>query len=102
MLGITMFVLAAAASVFFMVRETPQLLRAIVFFPFFIGMLGFFQAKERTCIIFAYRNTRDLGAGEERVEDPAASRFLKVKSQKIMMQSFFLSLVLTAVCMMIR
>ena len=97
-----MFVVASAASVFFMVQETPQVFRVLVFFPFFIGMLGFFQAKERTCVVFAYRNTRDLGAGEEKVEDPAASRFLKIKSQKIVMQSFFLSLVLTAVCVLIH
>ena len=102
MMGILMFIVAAAMAIFFVFKETPPPVRVVVFFPFFLSMMGFFQGKARTCVIFAYRNIRDLGAGQEKVDDPEAANLLRIKSQKIIMQAFFLSLVLTAICVVIR
>lgn len=101
-LGMVLFSFAAFLSLLFISLEIPAGLRAVVFVPYFVAMLGFLQAKERTCVVFAYKNVKDLGAGEEPVSDAASQNFLKLKSQKIVVQSVFVSLLLTAATLLIR
>ena len=101
-LGIVMFTFAAFLSVLLTLMEIPPALRGLVFVPYFAAMLGFLQAKERTCVIFAYKNVRDLGEGSEPVFDAASQKFLKRKSQKIILQSLFLAFLLTAATLLIH
>jgi hypothetical protein len=101
-LGILLFILAAAASVLLVFSETQGWIRGAVFIPYFFAMLCFLQAKERTCVIFAYQKVQDLGAGLEPVTDPEASSFLKIKAQKLVMQAGFIAILLTAATFLIR
>jgi hypothetical protein len=101
-LGILFFSIAGAFSVFFTYQESSAWLRLIVFPLYFISMLGFFQAKARTCVVFAYQNVQDLGEGEKPVADPSSSQMLKIKAQKILLQSAFIAFLLTATTFLVR
>ena len=101
-LGVVLFSFAGFLSVLFVYLEVPAMLRAVVFLPYFISMLGFLQAKERTCVVFAYKGIQDMGGGAEAVKDAGASKFLKTKAQKIVVQAAFIAFVLTLVAAFVR
>jgi hypothetical protein len=101
-LGIVLFSAAGFLSVYFTYAETPAWIRSLLFFPYFVAMLGFLQAKQRTCVVFAYKNVKDLGEGMQPVGDAESSKFLKIRAQKIVVQSFFIAFLLTAATLLIH
>lgn len=101
-LGISVFAIAAALSIFLTFQEISGGVRLIVFPLYFLSMLGFFQAKARTCVVFAYQNVQDLGEGETPVTDAESSRYLKIKAQKIILQSAFIAFLLTAATFLVH
>ncbi len=98
-LGILAFVLGALLSVYLVFVEASLLFRFLVFPFFFISLLGFLQAKDRTCIILAWKGLQDLDAGEERIQSKQQCGILRLKSQKIILQAFLLSAILTLACL---
>jgi hypothetical protein len=101
-LGIVSFLLAAGAAVFFVYHDAPPLFRLLVFPLFFLSMLGFFQAKNRTCVVYAVQGVRDLGTGTEKVTNGAEAHGLRLLAQKILVQAFFFALLMTAITLLIR
>lgn len=101
-LGTFSFILAAGISLLFVFFDAAGSVRLAVFFPYFLSMLLFLQAKERTCVVFAYQNVKDMGTGQEPVTDAASSGFLKRKAKKIVIQSAFIAILLTAATFLIR
>lgn len=81
-------------------RELYPALRLLFFFPFFISILGFLQAKERTCVFFAFRRIRDLDEGTEAQTDPLLAEALIVKSKKMIRYSASLAAGLTFFCIL--
>ena len=102
LLGIIVFSAAAALSIFFTYQDISPAFRLIVFPLYFLAMLGFFQAKARTCVVFAYQGVQDLGEGEKPVPDQTSAKFLKIKAQKILLQSVFIAILLTAATFLIH
>ena len=51
----------------------------VTVFPFFLGTLGYFQAREQTCVFFAAVGQRDPDGGAERIADP--DELSRVRSQ---------------------
>jgi len=51
--------------------------------PFFLGALGFFQAREQTCVFFAAVGQRDLDEGAEPIADPEALSRVRSQASKV-------------------
>lgn len=68
---------------------------AIVALPFFLGTLGYFQAREQTCVFLAAVGQRNLDGGAERVADPAELARTRRESVRIWLRSAGAALLLT-------
>ncbi len=98
-LGILSFLLGAALGIYFVFHEIPLIFRLLVWPLFFIAMLCFLQAKARTCVLFAWKRVQCLDSEIVPVTDRQANKALILKSQKILLQAFVLSLALTLACL---
>lgn len=98
-LGIVSFAAASALGIFLVFEESPRIFRLLVWPLFFIAMLGFFQAKARTCVLLASKRLQCLDSGAVPVTDPKTAAELIRNSQKIVLQAFLLSLALTLACL---
>lgn len=96
--GILFFALGAALGIYFVFEEASHALRFLVWPFFFFSMLGFLQAKARTCVILAWKNKENLDGGEAPVADSSTCRTLQIQSQKIVLQAFLFSFALTLAC----
>lgn len=100
--GTLMFLLASGIAVGMVWLEVPSFFRGIVFPPFFAAMLGFFQAKERTCVLYAAQGVQNLDQGPEKIQNPELADRLRRQGQKILVRAVFIALALTALCIFIR
>lgn len=96
--ALVLFTLTSLTAVFSVYSETRPVLRLIFFFPFWIAILGFIQAKERTCVFFAFKKIRVLDEGSEMITDPELARALIQKGQKITVYSALLAGLLAFFC----
>lgn len=71
-------------------------LHLTLFAPLFFGMLGFIQAREKTCALLAERELRNMDIGEGRVLDPAIAKVLKARGRAIFVKAFLSAALLTA------
>lgn len=96
--GILFFALGAALGIYFVFEEVSAVFRFLVWPFFFFAMLGFLQAKARTCVILAWKRKENLDSGESAVRDGQTCRTLQRQSQKIILQAFLFSFALTLAC----
>jgi len=96
-LGILMFLGSAALAIFLLGSEFPHAWRFFLFFPFYLSMLGFLQAKAKTCVALAFQGTRNLDHGSEKVSETEAGT-LRLQGRKVLIKAAFFSAVLTAIC----
>ena len=75
----------------------PRPLRLFVFFPIWIAALGFFQAREKTCIALAARGVCNMDQGEEKIVDESAAAELCARARHINRRSLIAALVVTMV-----
>ena len=73
----------------------PRLVRLVIFFPLWMAALGYFQAREKTCIALAARGTCNMDAGEQKIEDPGRKAKLREKARKIHLRALVMAVVLT-------
>ncbi|MGA9996508.1 MAG: hypothetical protein WBP93_13915 [Pyrinomonadaceae bacterium] len=91
---------AGAALVFVLVAwNEPRWLRLFVFFPIWIAALGFFQAKEKTCIALAARGVCNMDQGEENIEDEQVAAELRARARRINRRSLMAAIVVTMVAL---
>jgi hypothetical protein len=70
--------------------------RLVVFVPLWIGALGIFQAREKTCVALVARGERNLDAGAEPVSDPAELERLRAQARTVYIRSLVLAALLSA------
>jgi hypothetical protein len=73
----------------------PRLVRLIIFFPLWMAALGYFQAREKTCIALAARGTCNMDAGEQKIEDSRRIAKLREKARKIHLRALGMAVALT-------
>jgi hypothetical protein len=100
LLGIVALVVGVAAAFVLVIFSAPRAARLIIFFPIWIAGLGLLQAREKTCISLAARETRNLDQGEERIDDQHLNEQLRRKSQSIHRQSLITAIVITLVTLL--
>jgi hypothetical protein len=78
-MGWVWLAVGVAVVVMLAIRGAPIFWYAMTVIPFFLAALGFFQAREQTCVFFAAVGQRDLDGGAERIDD--RDELSRVRSQ---------------------
>lgn len=79
----------------------PLAVRAVSGLLFFMGFVGVFQARARTCVALAARGVRDMDAGPEPVEDPAEVAALRAESRRVLAKSVVAAVVVTGLALLL-
>ena len=74
--------------------STPSEVQAL-FVPFWVGALGYFQAREHTCVRLAARGTRNLDTGEEPIQDAAELALVRARARRVMVESLLTAALVT-------
>lgn len=75
--------------------DRPRTWRALAFAPFWLAALGFFQAREKTCVGLAARGLRDLGSGPEPVTDDEERALLSAQARAVRLRATAAAVALT-------
>jgi hypothetical protein len=86
-------VLLAAVLVAFSVGRPWRL---VVFAPLWIGAVGIFQAREKTCVALVARGERNMDAGVESVSDKGELEQLRTQARTVYVRSLVLAALLSA------
>ena len=62
--GIVAILVGIALVAVLIALQQPRTWRALAFAPFWLGALGWFQAREKTCVGLASRGLKDLDGGD--------------------------------------
>jgi hypothetical protein len=98
-LGIAALIAGAVLVFSLFVINAPRAYRLLVFFPMWIAALGFFQAKERTCVALAGRGTCNMDSGEIEIRDNDLAERLKLKARRINRQALIAAATVTLVAL---
>jgi hypothetical protein len=63
--------------------------------PFFLGALGYFQAREQTCVFLAAVGQRNLDGGAERISDPAELARVRAEAWRVWLRAAAAAALLT-------
>ena len=75
---------------------------SLALFPLFFGaILCFLQAKKNLCVVLAFKDARNMDAGEQKITDAEMARSLRRESAKIIFLSFFIAAAATFFCYLI-
>ncbi|HKS40722.1 MAG TPA: hypothetical protein VJX74_08890 [Blastocatellia bacterium] len=95
LLGKVALIASVALTFVLIAYGVPRLARLVIFFPLWMAALGYFQAREKTCIALAARGTCNMDTGEQKIEDPMRKAKLREKARKIHLRALVLAVVLT-------
>jgi hypothetical protein len=96
-MGLVALAVGVAAAFVLVASGAPRSLRLVVFLPVWIAGLGLLQSREKTCIALAARGTRNVDAGEERIEDETLIAALRAKSRRIHLRALTTAVITTLV-----
>ena len=94
-LGRVALIVSVALTLVLIGYDAPRLSRLIIFFPLWMAALGFFQARDKTCIALAARGACNIDAGEQKIEDQKLVARLRVKARRIHQRALVLAVALT-------
>jgi hypothetical protein len=84
------------ASVWLVADGASRGWRLLLFLPWWISLLGIFQAKEQTCVALAARGLREVAGGEPEVIPLAELDAVRRQARRVYLQSFIAALLVTA------
>ncbi|HTA92187.1 MAG TPA: hypothetical protein VK745_21555 [Polyangiaceae bacterium] len=99
--GVIGLVLGVAISALLLATGVARPYRAAVFLPFFVGMTGFFQAREKTCVALVAKKARNMDLGDEPVSDESEMQQLRAQAKKVYVQSLLSAALLSALVVML-
>jgi len=70
--------------------------RLALLLPWWISLLGVFQAKEQTCVALAARGLREVGSGEPEAIPAGELEAVRRQARRVYVQSLVAALLLTA------
>ena len=97
--GIVWLAIGSSAAGALALAGLPRWLRLGLFGPFALGAIGVFQAYEQTCVAHAARGTRNMDAGLEQIDDPAATQQINRQARKVFADSILGAALLTALAL---
>jgi len=104
-MGWVWLAVGALVVLFLISRAAPLSWYLFTALPFFMGMLGHYQAREQTCVFYAAFDQRDTDAGTdagtERITDAAERSRIRTIARGIWVRSLVGTAVLTGVALAI-
>ena len=67
--------------------EVPRGWRLLVAVPAAAAAIGFFQAREQTCVALARMGVRNMDGGNERVQDDSLLTQMRAQSRRVYLQT---------------
>jgi len=85
----------------FRTAQVDRIWFALLFFPFFGGMLGLIQAREKTCAFLAERGLRNMDEGPPgKVADSGIATHLRLRGRGILVKSALAAFLLTTLLLL--
>jgi hypothetical protein len=94
-IGSTTMAIGAALAVYLVASGAPRPWRLLVLLPLWVGAIGLFQAKEKTCVALTARGMRNMDAGDEVVTNASELEQMRAQARKVHIESFLTALLLT-------
>ncbi len=95
LLGRVALIASVALTFALIAYGAPRFVRLVIFFPLWMAALGYFQAREKTCIALAARGTCNMDAGEQNIEDQMRKAKLRGKARRIHLRALIMAVALT-------
>jgi hypothetical protein len=95
---LTITLLILGALLVFNVAPAWRLLLLFMFWP---AAIGYFEARDKTCVAHALNKTRKLGDTTEKVEDGTELKQIARQSRKVILKAFYAALALTLIVYLI-
>jgi hypothetical protein len=89
---VTIFILAVLT-----VYNVDPAWRLFLLFMFWPAAIGYFEARDKTCVAHALNKTRKLGERSEKIEDEAELKQVHRQSRKVILKAFYVALALTLI-----
>lgn len=97
--GAVSLALAIAGAVALLLFDAPRLFRLALAVPLWMSGLGFFQAREKACVLLAARGARNLDGGVEAVDDEGERAALQRKARRVHVKALAFAAVGTAIAL---
>ena len=69
----------------------------ILFIFFWLGALGYFQAKNKTCVVLAYKGICNMDIGEQEITDETLKARLRKQALEVHILSLIVAILLTTI-----
>ena len=99
--GIAMFAIAAIVAAALVIFGAPRAWRLFILFPTWVGAIGVFQVKEKTCVALAARGLRNLDQGDERITDAIELQHVRTQSRRVHIESALFALAVTLIVLVL-
>jgi hypothetical protein len=97
MYGIIIFVLTGALLLVMIILGISRWWRLPLIIPYWIAGTGYFQAKEKTCVMHAVMGTCNLDSGNEQIEDSHLIEILRSQAKKVSLFALTSAVILTSI-----
>jgi len=94
--GVSFLVAGVILAAILLIMSVARPWRLVVFAPLWIGAIGVFQARAKTCVALVARGERNMDAGAEPVRDPAALEQMRAQARSVYVRSLVVAAVLSA------
>lgn len=71
--------------------------RLMLFFPFWMGALGFFQAKDQVCVVLAAQGRRHTEGAVEKIQDLSFQNQIRRQAVQVHVKALLTAAAVTAV-----
>ena len=71
-------------------------LRFLIFFPAILTTVTFFEALDKTCIVYAYLGIKNMGDKYHKEREPDSLKVQRIQSIKIVVKSIISAIIITA------
>jgi len=89
---VTLIILAAL-----IVFNVDPVWRSLLLFMFWPAAIGYFEARDKTCVAHALNKTRKLGDVTEKIEDRAELKQIARQSRRVILKAFYVTILLTLI-----
>ena len=71
--------------------------RLVLFFPFWMGALGFFQAKDQVCVVLAAQGRRHTEGASEKIKDLSFQNQIRRKAVQVHVKALLMAAAMTVI-----
>ncbi len=97
MSGVIMLLLSLGGLFLCIQFGVPRAWRTLLFIPNFLAALGFYQARNKTCVLLAAMKVRNLDGGNQPVENQAVLEKIRKQTETVYFHSSIAAAIITAI-----